>query len=130
MNGFDANVVKSTLQTNYYGSLRATQELLPLIRNGGRLVNVSSTAGKLNRYSDEIRKAFLQAAKTDVRAVTKIMDQFQSAVEHGNEKAAGFPSMAYAVSKAGETAFTKAVAMEEEKRGRGVLVNTCCPGYV
>ena len=34
------------------------------------------------------------------------------------------------MSKAGETAFTKAIAMEEAKRGRGVLVNACCPGYV
>ena len=128
--GFDAEVVKRTLQTNYYGTLQATQELLPLIRQGGRLVNVSSMGGKLNKYSDDVRKAFLQAAKTDVPAVTKLMERFQSAVNEGNERAAGFPSVAYGVSKAGETAFTKAIAMEEQKRGRGILVNACCPGYV
>ena len=116
------------MQTNYYGTLQATQDLLPLIRNGGRLVNVSSTVGALNKYSDDVRKSFLQAAKTDVPAVTKIMEKFQSAVNDGNERAAGFPSMAYGVSKAGETAFTKVVAMEEEKRGRSILVNACCPG--
>lgn len=130
MEGFDANVVKTTLKTNYYGTLEATRELLPLIRNGGRLVNVSSSSGALNKYSDEIRNAFLQAAKTDVPAVTAIMEKFQCAVEAGREKEAGFPSAAYAVSKAGETAFTKAIAMEEEKRGRGILINASCPGYV
>lgn len=130
MNGFDSSIVKETLQTNYYGTLEATRELLPLIRNGGRLVNVSSMSGKLNKYSEEIRNAFLQAAKGDVPAVTAIMEKFHSAVEEGREKEAGFPSAAYAVSKAGETAFTKAIAMEEEKRGRDILVNACCPGFV
>ena len=35
-----------------------------------------------------------------------------------------------AVSKAGVTAMTKAVALQEDKKDRGVLVNACCPGYV
>ncbi|TKA31997.1 hypothetical protein B0A50_01242 [Salinomyces thailandicus] len=130
MQGFDSNVVKTTLQTNYYGTLEATQDLLPLLRDNGRLVNVSSMAGKLNKYSDDIRSAFLQAAKTDVPACTALMERFSQAAADGKEKEAGFPSAAYAVSKAGETAFTKAIAVKEARRGRGVLVNACCPGYV
>ena len=130
LNGFDSNVVKETLQTNYYGSLEATQDFLPLIRDGGRLVNVCSMAGKLHRYSDEIRTAFLEASKKDIPAVTAIMQQFQQAVDDGREKEAGFPSAAYAVSKAGEIAATKVIAEEERQRGRNVLVNACCPGYV
>ena len=100
------------------------------IRNGGRLINVTSMSGKLNKYSDEVRNAFLQAAKTDVPACTALMEKFKQSVAEGKEKEAGFPSAAYAVSKAGATAMTKAVAMEEAKRNRGVLVNACCPGYV
>jgi len=46
MQGFDANVVQETLQTNYYGSYEATKDLLPLLRDGGRMVNVCSMAGK------------------------------------------------------------------------------------
>lgn len=132
MQGFDANVVKETLHTNYYGSLEATQDLLPLLRQGGRMVNVCSMAGKLNKYSDSIRSAFLKAAETDVPAATAIMEKFKAAVADGKEKEAGFPSAAYAVSKAGEIAMTKAVAMEEAKRNKskGVLINACCPGYV
>ncbi|CAK4035005.1 Hypothetical predicted protein [Lecanosticta acicola] len=130
MDGFDSNVVKKTLETNYYGTLEASQSLLPLIKPGGRLVNVSSTSGLLNKYSDEIRDAFHAAAKTSVPAVTAIMQQFQQAVDQGKEKEAGFPSAAYAVSKAGETAYTKVLAMEEAKKNTGILVNACCPGYV
>ncbi|KAK5118063.1 hypothetical protein LTR62_004109 [Meristemomyces frigidus] len=130
LQGFDAKVVQETLKTNYYGTLEATQDLLPLLKNGGRLVNVSSMAGQLNKYSEEIRNAFLQASKTDVAAVTTLMEKFHAAVAEGKEKEAGFPSAAYAVSKAGETAYTKVIAMEEAKRNRGVLINACCPGYV
>ncbi|KAK5132823.1 hypothetical protein LTR08_008625 [Meristemomyces frigidus] len=131
MQGFDATVVKETIHTNYYGTLEATQLLLPQIRSNGRLVNVSSMAGKLNKYSDAIRDAFLQAAKApEVSASTALMEKFTQAVSEGKEKEAGFPSAAYAVSKAGETAFTMSIAAQEQKAGRGVLVNVCCPGYV
>lgn len=130
MEGFDSSVVETTLKTNYYGTLEATEQLLPLIKKGGRLVNVSSKSGLLNKYSDEITKTFLAASKADVSSVTQIMEKFQSSVKEGKEKEAGFPSAAYAVSKAGETAFTKAIAAREQRKGSSVLINCCCPGYV
>lgn len=130
LQGFDSNIVKQTIETNYYGTLEATQDLLSILKDGGRMVNVSSMASKLNKYSDPIRNAFLEASKTDVPAVTALMEKFKSVVAEGKEKEAGFPSAAYAVSKAGETAFTKVIAMEQQKKGSKVLINACCPGYV
>ncbi|KAF2723050.1 NAD(P)-binding protein [Polychaeton citri CBS 116435] len=130
MQGFDADVVKTTLHTNYYGSLEATRDLLPLIRSDGRLVNVCSMSGKLNKYSDAIREEFLQAAQTDVPAVSAIMEKFIAAAAAGREKEVGFPSAAYATSKAGEIGMTKVIAMEHAKSGGNVLINACCPGYV
>lgn len=93
-------------------------------------MNVSSMSGKLNKYSPELRAKFISASETGVPACTKLMESFASAVASGKEKEQGWPSAAYAVSKAGCTAMTKAIAKEEEKNGRGVLVNCCCPGYV
>lgn len=60
------------------------------------------------------------------------MNEFVSAVEKGRESEEGWPSSAYAVSKSGVTGMTRAVAREEEERGggKGVLINSCCPGYV
>lgn len=130
MQGFDDNVVDTTLRTNYYGTLEATQALLPQLRPGGRLVNVTSMAGKLNKYSDRLRDAFVSASRTGVAECTALMEDFKAAVAQGKEKELGWPSAAYAVSKAGTTAVTMAIAKEEEGRGRGVLVNACCPGYV
>ncbi|KAM0797977.1 carbonyl reductase [Usnea florida] len=132
MNGFDINVVKETLQCNYYGTLTATRNFLPLIRPGGRLVNVSSVVGQLNsKYSEAIRTAFIES-KT-VNDVTKLMEAFTKAVEQGEEKEQGWPSAAYAVSKSGVTGMTRAIALEVAEggqTGKGVLVNSCCPGYV
>ena len=124
----DSNVVQETLHCNYYGTLEATQSFLPLIRPSGRLVNVSSMSGKLNKYSSDIRNKFL-AAKT-VEEVSALMKNFKKAVADGKQKELGWPSAAYAVSKAGLTAVTGVIAREEKEKGNGVLVNACCPGYV
>ncbi|KAJ4994319.1 carbonyl reductase [Stagonosporopsis vannaccii] len=124
----DANIVKETLHTNYYNTLLASRAFLPLLKPAGRLVNVASTAGALSKYSDAVRTRFINARTED--DVTAIMRDFALAVEQGREKDAGFPSAAYAVSKAGCIAGTKALAREEKEKGGGRLVNACCPGYV
>jgi carbonyl reductase 1 len=120
--------VKTTLECNYYGTLGATRTFLPLIRDGGRLVNVSSTSGLLNKYSPDIEKRF-RAAKT-VAEISKLMEDFKAAVAAGSEKEQGWPSAAYAVSKAGLTGMTKVIAEEQRAQGCTVLINSCCPGYV
>ena len=95
------------------------------------MVNISSIVGRLNsKYSEEIRTAFAES-KT-VNDVTKLMESFTKAVEQGVEKEQGWPSAAYAVSKSGVTGMTRAIALEvaEGQTGKGVLINSCCPGYV
>ncbi len=128
LDGFNINVVKSTLHSNYYGTLAATQLLLPQIRDGGRLVNVASIIGKLSsKYSSAVRSRFLSAKS--VEDVTKLMEEFTSAVEEDSYKS-DWPGAAYAVSKAGEIGFTKCIALENANKGSKSLINSCCPGYV
>jgi carbonyl reductase 1 len=85
-------------------------------------------SGHLNKYSDEIRDRFLRS-KTEAD-VTSIMADFKSAVDAGKEKEAGFPSAAYAVSKAGLIGGTRALALSQKDCESSILVNSCCPGYV
>ncbi len=127
--GFDLNVVKTTLGCNYYGTLSMTEKFLPLIKDGGRLVNVASVSGHLgSKYSKGINDKFL-LAKT-VADMSALMEDFTSAVARNEYQAAGWPGAAYAVSKAGTIGFTKIIAQEEKAKDRGVLVNVCCPGWV
>jgi carbonyl reductase 1 len=58
------------------------------------------------------------------------MQDFQAAVDAGKEKEAGYPSAAYAVSKAGLIGGTRALALEVGEKEGNVLINSCCPGYV
>lgn len=100
-----------------------------MLKPTGRIVNVASMAGKLNKYSEEVRNRFL-ASKTE-EDVTAIMKDFAAAVDAGKEKEKGFISAAYAVSKAGLIGATRALARSAKEGGKeGVLVNACCPGYV
>ena len=118
-----------TLQCNYYGTLDATQAFLPLIRPEGRLVNVASVVGHLSsKYSDSLRQKF--SSTETVSDVTNLMEAFANAVKQGNHADEGWPSAAYAVSKTGVIGMTRAIAKEEERNGRGILVNSCCPGFV
>lgn len=128
MNGFDGNVVKETLKCNYYGTLEATRIFLPLIKDGGRLVNVSSIVGELRKYPANLRSQFLAADTVD--KMTSLMEQFKEAVKDGKEEEQGWPRAAYAVSKAGCTGMTKVIAIEEKQKGSKTLINACCPGYV
>ncbi|OCL14691.1 carbonyl reductase [Glonium stellatum] len=128
MQGFDSNVVKTTLRCNYYGTLEATKHFIPLMKPNGRIANVASMTGKLNKYSDTIRDQFL-ASKT-VSDITELMERFQSDVDAGKEKERGWPSAGYAVSKAGVIGMTRAIATAEKEKGSKILINSCCPGYV
>ena len=92
-------------------------------------MNLASVVGQLNsKYSQEIRTAFAESKTVD--DVTKLMESFTKAVEEGKEKERGWPSAAYAVSKSGITGMTRAIALEERDKGSGVMINSCCPGYV
>lgn len=124
----DLNVVETTLHCNYYSTLAICHALLPILKSTGRLVNVASTAGALNKYSPAIRDRFL-AAKTEAD-VTDLMVAFHDAVQAGKQEEAGFPSAAYAVSKAGLIGGTRALATSLTSKGSHITVNSCCPGYV
>ncbi|KAH6695674.1 carbonyl reductase [Plectosphaerella plurivora] len=128
MQGFDDNVVKTTIGVNYYDTLEATRAWIPLVKPGGRIVNVASSSGYLRSYSPSIKERFL-AAET-VSDVSKLMDEFTAAVAKGTHEKDGWPSAAYAVSKAGLIGQTRALARELKDGSTNVTINACHPGWV
>jgi carbonyl reductase 1 len=92
------------------------------------VVNVSSVSGKLYNFSPVLQNEF-KNARTH-HEVTALMEGFKSAVAAGKEKQDGWPSAAYATSKAGVTSMTRCIAEDLKKKGSKTLVNACCPGYV
>jgi len=128
LQGFDENVVKDTLHSNYYGTLDATRQLLPHIKDGGRLVNVASMSGHMtSKYSDGIKSRFLNAKKPE--EISQLMEEYTSAVAKGTYQN-DWPGNAYAVSKAGVIGMTKTIAQLNAQTASKTLINVCCPGYV
>lgn len=128
LDGFDSKVVKDTLHTNYYSTKDLTELLLPDMKQGGRVVSVASVAGKLSGYSPELTKRFESVRKTS--EVDQLMADFQKAVDNDTYSADGWVSSAYKVSKAGLIAVHNAWAEQYKNDPRGILINSCCPGYV
>lgn len=107
-----------------------TEGILPSLKpaSTSRIVNMSSLLGKLNKYSPTLTEAFRNA--TTIAQMTDLMESFYQAVKSGKHTSEGWPSNAYAVSKAGVAGFTKVIAQNEARKGSKVLINSCCPGYV
>jgi NAD(P)-dependent dehydrogenase (short-subunit alcohol dehydrogenase family) len=87
-------------ETNFFGALRVTQAMLPLLlqSSDGRIVNVSSSLGSLTGNGDASSEFY------------------------------GVSLIGYNASKAALNMLT--VQLAEELRERGITVNSACPGYV
>jgi len=123
---FDEDVARDTIETNYFGTLRVFQKLLPLIRENGRVVNVASEAGHLSKLSPDLQKEFSSEDLT-IDGLSSLLLRFISSVGKGTYQKDGWPKTTYGVSKIGVIALTKILARQENKKN--ILINCCCPGY-
>jgi NAD(P)-dependent dehydrogenase (short-subunit alcohol dehydrogenase family) len=126
MDGFDANVAKRTIDVNLRGTMRITDALLPKIRKGGNIVNVSSGMGQISILSRALQEQVMDAPDRD--AILRLANEFVSSVENGTHERKGWPSSAYSVSKALLNAFTRVLARELEPQN--IRVSSVCPGWV
>lgn len=127
LKGFDAAVARQTLAVNFYGPRRLTAALDAQLVAGSRVVLVSSGMGELSCLHPPARQWLSDPALSE-EALVALMERFVADVAEGHHGAAGWPSSAYRVSKAGLNAYTRLLA--ERLRPRGVLVNAVCPGWV
>lgn len=51
---------RETLDANYRGTLRVCQTFIPIMRPGGRIVNLSSQSGQMHYFAPELRRRFLE----------------------------------------------------------------------
>lgn len=127
MDGFNNHVVRDTLAVNFFGTLHVTEALLPLVADGGRIVNVASGMGELHAYSKAIRTRFADPALTRGELVA-LVTEFIDGVAAGTHTADGWPSSAYRVSKAAVIALAK--VLSRDLAPRGIRVVAACPGWV
>ncbi|KAM4699061.1 carbonyl reductase [NADPH] 1-like [Discoglossus pictus] len=121
------------LKTNFFATRDICNELLPLLKPQGRVVNVSSMLSwmSLGSCSPELQEKFRSDTITEVELVT-LMEQFVEDAKNGVHQEKGWPNTAYGVSKIGVTVLSRIQArqLNETRKGDGILLNACCPGSV
>jgi NAD(P)-dependent dehydrogenase (short-subunit alcohol dehydrogenase family) len=127
MQGFDAAVARGTLEVNFFGALRVTEALLPLVPDGGTIVMVSSGMGELAPLAPALRERFTRPDLTRDE-LCELMRSFIRDVEAGRHAERGWPSSAYRVSKIGLNALVRILA--PALAPRRIRVNAVCPGWV
>ncbi|KAK4411357.1 (+)-neomenthol dehydrogenase [Sesamum angolense] len=125
------DVAAECFQINYYGAKRTTEALLPLLQlsDSPRIVNVSSSMGKLKNIPNEWAKGVLNDAEnlTEER-IDQVLNEFLKDFKESSLEAKGWPSYfsAYILSKAAMNAYTRILA----KKYPNFRINCVCPGYV
>lgn len=110
-----------TIETNFFGPLRVTLGLLPLLRDGATITNVTSGLGELSNLDDAHARLLADPDLTR-DALVAAMHEF---VRSGGK---GWGTDPYGVSKAALNALTRVLATELAPRG--IRVNSTCPGWV
>ncbi|KAL2927096.1 (+)-neomenthol dehydrogenase [Bienertia sinuspersici] len=118
--------------TNYYGTKRVTEALLPLLKLstiGARIVNISSLRGELWRKpNDEIRTEFTDIESLTEEKIHDLLQKFLHDVKQCMLTMNGWPLMlpAYGISKTALNAYTRLLA----RKYPDMYINCVHPGYV
>lgn len=129
MQGFDAEVARATIATNFTGTLQVVEAVLPLLTRGAAVALVSSGVGDRGTLGPGLRAEVSADGLTRARLVD-LMGRFVAAVREDRHTAEGWPSSAYGVSKIGVTATAHVLGRELAGDPRGIRVNAVCPGWV
>eukprot|EP00931_Biecheleriopsis_adriatica_P050544 TRINITY_DN29271_c0_g1_i1.p1 TRINITY_DN29271_c0_g1~~TRINITY_DN29271_c0_g1_i1.p1 ORF type:complete len:286 (-),score=48.32 TRINITY_DN29271_c0_g1_i1:55-891(-) len=132
---------KTTVLTNFFGTLAVCQAFVPLVREGGRVVTTASMSGHLSLVPAEgLRRDFASAdSSLTIERLSQLMASFVRDVEESRSTASapspdwphvqkGWPNSAYGMSKLAQVALTKIYA--RTLAPRGIAVNCFCPGSV
>jgi carbonyl reductase 1 len=120
-------IASQILQTNYFGAASVCRYFIPLLRQDGRIVNISSVfAGQTFRtMSSELKEKFLQPTLT-WDALDALMHSYLEDVAANRWEEKGWPKGPYGVSKIGLSFLTQVLA----RMYPHLIVSHCCPGYV
>ncbi|XP_039037524.1 (+)-neomenthol dehydrogenase-like [Hibiscus syriacus] len=124
-------LAEQCLQTNYYGTKRMCESLIHLLRRSDspRIVNVSSSMGKLKNVPNESVNAVLGDVKNRTEEeVDEVLRQYMKDFKEGSLEEKGWPAFmsAYILSKAAMNAYTRILAAKFPD----IMINCVCPGFV
>jgi len=129
----DEEIATTTLETNYYGLVRVTEALLPLLQKvpSAKIVNVSSRAGQISGRDSlgSQEEKFKNIDNTWTKAtIDELGRGFIKAVAENQVTERGWPKNSYRVSKILVNAYTQVLARELQSTGitvNGTILQVC-----
>lgn len=123
-----AEKARRTLNANFYGILNLGKLLYPLLRENGRVVNVSGPAALLSSIPSEDIRNRISNTKLDEDGLVALMQEFELAVQNGIETTEGWGGNVYAITKVALNALT--FLQHREWADYGVVINCVNPGHI
>ncbi|XP_039336347.2 carbonyl reductase [NADPH] 3 isoform X1 [Saimiri boliviensis] len=122
-----------TLKTNFFATRNVCNELLPLMKPHGRVVNISSLQclRAFENCSEDLQEKFRSETLTEADLVD-LMKKFVEDTKNEVHEREGWPNLPYGVSKLGVTVLSRILArhLDEKRKADRILINACCPGRV
>uniref|UniRef100_G7P114 carbonyl reductase (NADPH) n=1 Tax=Macaca fascicularis TaxID=9541 RepID=G7P114_MACFA len=122
-----------TLKTNFFATRNMCNELLPIMKPHGRVVNISSLQclRAFENCSEDLQEKFRSDTLTEGDLVD-LMKKFVEDTKNEVHEREGWPNSPYGVSKLGVTVLSRILArrLDEKRKADRILVNACCPGPV
>ncbi|XP_041478953.1 carbonyl reductase [NADPH] 1-like [Lytechinus variegatus] len=122
-----------TIKVNFFGLRDVCKSLFPLVRSGGRIVNVASWLG-YRLFEEELSDGMKERIRR-IQAeedIVELMNDFMSACKMDKIEESGWAPFPYEVSKLGVILLTinQASLMSRDNTKNDVIINSCCPGFV
>lgn len=120
-----------TVGINYFGTKEVCKYFIPLVKDGGRVINVSSRAGLINNFkNEELIQLFNDAPKNlTLDSLDEVMQKYIALAQQGKHIEQGWPATTYQTSKIAESALTRLLAIDPENQKRNLKICCYTPGY-
>ncbi|KAH9634742.1 hypothetical protein HF086_017525 [Spodoptera exigua] len=119
---------EQTISINFTALVDFTEAILPFMKNGGKIVNITSSSGHLCRIpSEELRNKF-QSENLTVEELKTLVNSYVEDVQQDKEIVKGWGDSPYVVSKVAVNAYT--FILHRRLAPKGITVNCVHPGYV
>lgn len=123
-------VVRTTFQTNFYGTVDITEKLLPYITDSGKIVFVGSILGSFGRLtSEELKKSFKNPDITREK-LFELAKKFFADVKDGTYKEKGWIDQSYRMASLFQNIYVRILGKNKEVVKRDIQVYSCSPGWV
>lgn len=111
---------EQTVLINFFALVNFTEDILPLMKNNSRIINISSSSGHLSRIpSEDLRKRFVNPNLT-LDELTELVTSYLEAIRQNKDIENGWGGNPYVISKVAVNAYT--FILHRRLQDRGMLL--------